>query len=608
MEPTNVFVILSRHFRTLALLTLGAGSAVHAQTAAPPAITNIRYDLRFDSATARSRMLKVAMSFDVSGNAPVLLSLPAWTPGAYEISNFAKNVRGFDPRQDGTALGWDKADFDTWRVRPLRRGTVTVSFEYLADQLDNAMAWAKPDFLLVNGTNVFLYPEGSTLGFPATVTVHTESDWQVATGMHPVAGAPNSYREKTYHDLVDMPLFIGRFDLDSVTVNGKVTRVATYPAGVFRGQPRLQFLDELGKAIPAEARVFGETPWDDYTVMAIFDVGFGGGSALEHQSSHVGIYTTGLIGTPILASITAHEIFHAWNVKRLRPSDMWPYRYDRPQQTTWLWVSEGITDYYADLALVRGGIIDADGFVGQTQEKLTEVLESLPVALEDASLSTWIHPTDGTGYLYYPKGALAGLLLDIRIRDASDNQRSLDDVMRGLYQRAWKTGRGFSGPEFWAAVQQAAGGQSFAEFNAKYIDGREPFPWAQLLPLAGMRLAVDSIREPRIGVSTSGDTTGTLVLEVVPNSMAADAGVKVGDFLVSAGEVEAKDEFGFRFRQVYGKTPEGTPLPIVVRRDDQLMTLPARLKMAVRVERKLELDPSPSPKALRIRNGLLTGK
>jgi predicted metalloprotease with PDZ domain len=601
MEPTAVFVTVSRHLR-LAVLGLCLASGLPAQ-AAPAPISNIRYDLTFDSTTAAIRTVKMVMTFDAAGAAPVLLSLPAWTPGAYEISYFARNVRGFDARQDGTALTWDKADYDTWRVRPRHRGAVTVSFEYRADQLDNAMAWAKSNFLLVNGTNVFLYPEGASLNFPATVTVHTEPEWLVVTGMHS-AGTPGSYRERNYHDLVDMPFFIGRFDLDSITVNGKVTRVATYPAGAFRGHTRLQFLDELGKSIPAEAKVFGETPWDDYTVMAIFDPSAGGGSALEHQSSHVGIYASNLIGTPVLASISAHEIFHAWNVKRLRPADLWPYRYDRPQETTWLWVSEGITDYYADLALVRGKVIDEDGFVQQLQDKITEVLESLPVALEDASLSTWIHPTDGTGYLYYPKGALAGLMLDILIRDASDNQHSLDDVMRGLYQRDWKQGRGFTGAEFWNAVQQAAGGKSFTEFNAKYVHGRETFPWDRVLPLAGMRLATDSIREPRIGVSTSSDTSGTLVLEVLPGSMAEAAGVMVGDFLVSVGEIDAKDEFGFQFRKRYAGTAEGTELPIVVDRGGKTLTMTGRLKMAVRVERNLELEPSPSPKALRIRKGI----
>src|SRR6185437_4325871 len=146
---------------------------------------------------------------------------------------------------------------------------------------------------------------------------------------------------------------------------------------------------------------------------------------------------------------------------------------------------------------------------------------------EDASLSTWIHPTDGSEYLYYPKGSLAGFALDIMIRDASDNQRSLDTVMRELYRTTYKAGRGFTAADWWGAVSRAAGGKSFAEFNAKYVDGREPYPWAQVLPLAGLRVATDTIREARLGISASQDSTGGVVIrQVMPGGAAEEAGVK----------------------------------------------------------------------------------
>ena len=147
------------------------------------------------------------------------------------------------------------------------------------------------------------------------------------------------------------------------------------------------------------------------------------------------------------------------------------------------------------------------------------------MALEDASLSTWIHPTDGTGYIYYQKGSLAGFLLDIMIRDASDNKKSLDDVFRELYQSAYKQKwTGFTGEQWWAAVSRAAGGKSFDDFNAKYIDGREPLPFATVLPLAGFRLKVDTIREPRLGVSSAPDSSGVRVADVQPGSPAEAAG------------------------------------------------------------------------------------
>jgi predicted metalloprotease with PDZ domain len=494
-------------------------------------------------------------------------------------------------------------------VQPGGARTVTVSFDYVADTLDNAMAWARPDFLLFNGTNLFLYPEGQGLDFPATVTIHTNANWHVVTSMHP-AGAPLTYSEKNYHDLVDMPFFIGKVDVDSMQVSGKWTRLATYPAGALGGSQRQQFWGYIQKAIPTESSVFGETPWDSYSVMDIFDSAYGGGSALEHQATHVGIYASQLIGNAVLASITAHEIFHAWNVKRLRPADMVPYHYDRAEPTPWLWVSEGITDYYADLTLVRSGISDADAFLQTTIGKITNVAQVPPVALQDASLSTWIHPKDGTAYIYYPKGSLAGLLIDIMIRDGSDNARSLDTVMRELYASDYKHGRGFTGDDWWGAVSRAAGGRSFDEFYRKYIDGREPYPYAGVFALAGLRYAVDTIRDPRLGIGTRTDSTGETITQVTPGSAADAAGVKVGDVLISVGDLQAgggAGDWGQRFRAAY-RSRNGQDLPIVVHRGAQTDTLAAKVVLMPREQPSLTQDPNASPKAARIREGILTGK
>ena len=176
--------------------------------------------------------------------------------------------------------------------------------------------------------------------------------------------------------------------------------------------------------------------------MQIADSAFAAIVGLEHQNSHVDLTNVLAIGQPVLTSVYAHEIFHAWNVKRLRPADIWPYQYAHEQPTSWLWVSEGVTDYYADLALVRSGVSDSNAFFATTAGKIREIAALPPFGLDDASLSAWIHPTDGTADAYYPKGSLAGLMLDILIRDASDNKHSLDDVMRGLYRAGVQGGEG----------------------------------------------------------------------------------------------------------------------------------------------------------------------
>ena len=587
-----------------AAIVSAPAAAQNGATSAP--LSDIRYEVTFTRANAERRQVTSAMTFTVGGTDPVLLSLPRWAPGAYELADFARDVTGFAAEEAGRSLAWDKVDADTWRVRPNGVGEITVRFNYIADSLDNANTWSRPDFLLFNGTNLFLYPEGRGFDFPAAVTVNTEAGWKVVTGM--AAAGPRRYAASNYHDLVDMPFFVGQFDLDSTRIAGTWIRFATYPAGSVSGGARIAVWEALKRIIPAEAKVFGEVPWANYSILQIADPSYGGGSGLEHQSSHVDVLGPGMLGSPVLLSLYAHEIFHAWNVKRLRPGDMWPYRYDEEQPTTLLWISEGITDYYADLAEVRGGIVDAKEFYLMTADKISQVAALPSTALEDASLSTWIHPRDGTEYIYYPKGSLAGLLIDIMIRDASDNHSSLDDVMRALYDAAYKNNRGFTSDEWWSAVTQAARGKSFADFYERYIDGREAFPYDRVLPLAGLRLANDTAHVPQLGIASLQDSSGLHVTEVIPESSAAAAGVQPGDDLVSVGGFNAQDpDWTDKFRARYARQPEGTPLAVVVRRNGAEQTLTARLRFVARVESQLVEDPRASARARRIREGLLKG-
>lgn len=599
--------------RLLLGVLLAAPSLVCAQSSAPArvpvqgaAIADVRYRVRFDATGGVTRSIHVAMSFTVKRPGPLLLSLPAWTPGAYEISDYARNVSAFTVEADGHSVHWDKWDPDTWRVDPKGATRVTVQFEARADSLDNALNWAVDDFALINGTNVFLYAEGCTEGVPATVTVQTEPGWRVVTGLERTQDG--AYVAHNYHELVDAPFFVGRFDLDSAEVAGRRMRLATYPVGSVAGERRAKLWHDLRRAVPPQAAVFGEVPWTTYTVMQIADSAFGGMSALEHQNSNVGIVGAANLDEAFVPSVYAHEIFHAYNVKRLRPADLSPYQYDRVQPTTWLWVSEGITDYYADLAMVRGGVITPESFRALTQAKMDHVAQLPPVSLEDASLQTWLRMRDGTQDIYYDKGSLAGLALDILIRDASNNTSSLDHVMRGLYRDTYRNGRGFTPAEWWRAIARAAGGRSFDAFAARYIDGREPFPWSEWLAKAGWRYVVDTIVEPRLGVGLSGDSTGPVVTMVAEHGAAAKAGVQRGDVLLRVDGMSATaSDFFDRWREA-ARGRVGSPLVLEVRRDGHPLTLRGTVEVATLINARLEDDPHAPQKAVRIRTGILTGE
>lgn len=593
--------------RAVLLLVLAGLAPLAAQVRAPlsVAITDVRYEVTVGRRQVDDRMLDVRVTFTVNELGPILLSLPAWTPGAYTLAEFARGIEGFSASDGDTPLRWDKLDPDTWRIIPRRAGRVELRYRVMADSLDVAASWTGEELAFFNGTNLFLAVEGR-LDTPAHVVVHTESSWQVATGMTP-DDSTHRYRAIDFHDLVDHPVMVGRFDLDSARVADKWMRLATYPVGSVQGRRRAALWEALTRSVDPLAAVFGEVPWTSYTVLQVATDDFPGMSALEHTESELAIVGIPFLDEPFVHSIHAHEIAHAWNVKRLRPADLTPYRYDTKQPTPWLWVSEGITDYYADLALTRGGLLEEAAFLELTLNKIESVQARPATALEDASLQVWLGMRDGTHNLYYDKGSLAGLALDILIRDASDNAQSLDTVMRELWDRTWKQGRGFSHDDFWNAVARATRGRAWGDFERRYIDGREPYPWDAWLPRAGWRLVEERITEPRLGVRLVQDPRGVRVEEIDPEGMGARGGLMVGDVILTVGGRDTREPgFGSYWRDHWGKRP-GVPMPITVRRGERELTLNPVVEVDGRVERRITPDPAANAKARRIRAGILSG-
>ena len=233
------------------------------RTSAP--ISDVRYEITADSGAVGRRQLGVTMSFHVSGNAPVVLALPAWSPGHYVLLWFARRVSQFSAESNGTQLPWRKLDYQTWEITPQSAGTVRVSFSYLADAVDRAVAWTAPNFAFFNGTNLFLYPVGRGFNWSAQVIVHTEPSWRIATGMDPATGN-NTFAATNYHDLTDMPFYVGRFAIDSTQVAGKWIRLAFYPAASLTPARRDRTFGWIQKIFPAHIAVFGEAPFRNYTI------------------------------------------------------------------------------------------------------------------------------------------------------------------------------------------------------------------------------------------------------------------------------------------------------------------------------------------------------
>jgi len=484
----------------------------------PAAVTNIRYEITADSAALGARKFVVVTTFRVASSTPVRLALPAWLPGAYQLAWFAREVSNFTADSNGTPLGWRRVDPQTWEIKPAHAGTVRISFDYAVEGIARSNGNASGNFAYFSGAP-FLYPVAQGYAWPAKVSILTEREWRVSSALK-AGGAPNTFVATNYHELVDAPFYIGRFDIDSSRAGNRWLRLAAHPRGTLTPDRRDATVRLLEALIRQDSTIFRDVPFRDYSVFLLADSGVQGGG-FEHQSSQVSSLQPALLDSRDLRVIYSHELFHAWNVKRLRPDAMVPIRYDVSQPTPLLWISEGVTEYYAVMTLLRG--VPADSTIAPEYLArwifLTEAAP--PTALGDASVATWI---DGPG-IYYPKGALAGFLIDVMIRSSSNNTHSLDDVMRQLYADAAKSGKGFTRDDWWNAVARNAGGpraeERFRNFARRDIDGRDAMPIDSIFALAGLgveRRTVPDARNP-------GKTRK--VLRVVPLASASQNAIRI---------------------------------------------------------------------------------
>src|SRR6266700_1804101 len=570
--------------------------------------------VRYDVSVVRGQF-HVSADFPTSGRDTLFVSLPAWSPGNYEIQNYARYVHGFGAKNAaGRALRWDRADKDTWRVATGRADHVLVEFAYAPDTLDLSVARVVNDFGQFLGTNLFLFEEGQ-LGRSAEVRFRIPAGWQVTTALK--GPANGVYRAADYHELADAMTFLGRYSLDSLQADGKWIRIAVWPATDYTPAVARNLRNGVAKMAPVQNRIMRDTPYDVYTVFfnVIHEaINFGGG--LEHSSSQYDIMPALAFADPsgnlgdFMYPLLSHEFFHLWNVKRIRPAEMWPYDYHAEQYTPLLWWSEGVTDYYADLTNLRAGLWTPDQFLANAVTNMDQVEQAPePWSVEDGSEATCIHEVYvNSSQLYYPKGSLLGFLLDISIRDATDNAHNLDEVMRALNTRYYRQNKGFLTADLLNELR-AAGMPDVDGFYRRYIDGRDSLPYEQMFAKAGLVFRRNPVTSLFLGVSAGPSPSGgVLVQAVTPGSAADEAGVEPGDVLTRIGDIpiSASQDWGAAFRSRYqGKV--GQPLTITVQRAGSTVTLNTAVRERTTARLSLERAPRPTPKQARIWQGLATG-
>jgi predicted metalloprotease with PDZ domain len=576
---------------SLQLLFAVSGNArANAQAAPPPEIS-------FTVSMPRpwTHLLEVEMNVRRREAKPDAdLIMPVWTPGSYMVREFARHVQDFTAFDEGgRALEWSKTDKNTWRLRTGSARAFRATYRVYANELSVRTNELNADHAFWNNAALLMYPEGA-LNQPSTLRINPFGNWKIATGL-PSAGAPNTFRAENFDVLYDSPVEVSNFKQLDFQVRGVPHRIVIDGEGNY--DPKLLTL-LVQRIVEMEVGIFNEIPYHDYTFFLHLRADAGGG--LEHlNSTALGFRPFGFgteDGYRRFGSLVAHEFFHLWNVKRLRPDALGPFDYTKENYTRLLWVAEGITEYYANLVLRRVGVVTEGGYLSQIAANIQTIQETPGrrlMSAEESSFDAWIkyyrpdENSTNTSISYYDKGELLGLLLDLEIRRRTKGAKSLDDVMRTLYVDFYKKGRNYS-PEDFQKICETIAGSSMEEFFARYVRGREELPYNQVLAAAGLSLEQAGVPIEKLtqnipegapvraylGAELEDKENRLMVNEVRAGTAAYEQGLNAHDQIVALdGARVTKETFEARLAE---KRP-GETIHLTIFRFDNLRTLDIRL-------------------------------
>lgn len=497
------------------------------------------------------------------------LAMAAWTPGSYKVRDYARHVQDLAVRDvaSGGRLPAKKVDKQTWRVETKGSSEIEVHYRVYANELTVRTAHLDERHAYWNGAALYLYVAGET-DRPARVLLDgLRPGWVVATGLDRAAEDRHEYAAADWDELVDSPFACGPLEVVDLDVEGVRHRLAVDGEGNY-DLARLR--EDVAKIVSTELALWGgPPPYSHYTfIVECVPEGQPGGG-LEHARSTTLMWQRFKFRPKDkyqdFLSLVAHEFFHLWNGKRLRPRELGPFDYRAENYTRALWIVEGVTSYYDELLLRRAGLMDAEAYLKKLAEHVDHVEETpgrRHMSLEEASFDAWIkyyqrneHSVNAQ-VSYYEKGQLVAWLLDLEIRFRSGGARSLDDVLRAMWREFPAPGPGYERERFEALASEAAGAD-LEPFFAAYVRGVEELDYKR--SLAPFGLAV--VEEPRkdqdgagateeigwLGARVKAEGPRTLVTEVLEGSPAWTGGLMAGDellaldgFKVGAADLDAR--------------------------------------------------------------------
>lgn len=506
-----------------------------------------RYLIRMPQPTTHLFEIELEL-VEVDLTQPLQLKFPVWTPGSYLVREYARHVQDLQIIDDqGQRLAWRKQDKSTWTLLPhpdqQRASRIYVQYLLYAYELTVRTNHLDLTHGYLNGAASFFYlPE--RISEPWSVTLQLpHPEWRVATSLRRIAGSEEdreqAFLAQTFDELVDSPIEAGIHQRVEFQVRHKPHAFVVWGEGNLDLE---QAVADTEKIVETTAQLFGDLPYPEY--LFLLHLSAGGFGGLEHKNSTSLNFSRFEFHQPEryqrFLTLVAHEFFHTWNVKRLRPQALERFDYDRETYLSCLWFCEGATSYYELRILLRAGLLTPQRCLTLLSERITR-LHLIPgrevQSLAESSFDTWIklyrphENTSNSQISYYLKGALVCWLLDLHIRACTQGQRSMDTVLQDLWQRFGQWERGYTDLELQQAFERAAG-QPLGDLFERYITGTEELDYDRFLHPFGLRLQRIHPAQPvpYLGLNFSSDTQ---ISSVAMDSPAQQAGIWAGDELLA---------------------------------------------------------------------------
>ncbi|MEY6431147.1 PDZ domain-containing protein [Thioalkalicoccus limnaeus] len=551
-----------------------------------------------------THLFDVELSVSRPPGSQVILSLPAWIPGSYLIRDFARHIVTLTAEDELGERRCDKVDKQTWRLNDVR-GDLTIRYRVFAWDLSVRAAHMDTTHAYFNGTCLFLRVLGMDQ-MPCRVELIKPAgadyaNWRVATSLRRLTAPPfgfGDYYALDYADLIDHPVEMGHFELAGF----RVRDIPHWIAITGRHDAHLERLgQDLARVGEQQADLFGELPLDRYLfLVTVLDEGYGG---LEHG------YSSSLIcsrhdlpharldrpddGYRRFLGLCSHEYFHLWHIKRIRPQALIDASLTEETPTRTLWAFEGITAYYDDLILVRAGLIDESAYLDQLAQTITQLVRwpgRRVQTLAASSFDAWIKlykPDENTPNAvvsYYTKGAVVALLLDLMIRRVTQDSRSLDDVMRALWERHGRTGLGVAERGIEALASEIAGAD-LRDFFDQALDSTSELDIADAIAHVGLAMRLRPMRGPKdlggfvarwddlpasvgLGVGLRPTSVEPVIQHVLTGTAAERAGLAPGDTLIAVDGIRVTRD---NLDAVLQRLTVGAKVRIHAFRRDELM-------------------------------------